>query len=134
MRTSRPGRSASGWTRSGLAAAGAGWADDTATNLVAVQVPKLERRPTTMATPAYWCTNFLLAVVMNPSRFNARLFKSRLVRSAIGVRPRPTGRERSADEPIHSNIRFPHPPVCIQHVRQRRFTGLHHRVIVGDEV
>jgi len=52
MRTSRPGRSASGWTRSGLAAAGAGWADDAVTNLVAVQVPKLERRPTTMATPA----------------------------------------------------------------------------------
>jgi hypothetical protein len=35
-----------------LAAAGAGWADDAVTNLVAVQVPKLERRPTMMATPA----------------------------------------------------------------------------------
>jgi hypothetical protein len=38
--------------RSGLAAPGAGWADDVVTNLVAIQVPKLERRPTTTATPA----------------------------------------------------------------------------------
>jgi len=37
---------------SDLAAAGAGWADDAVMNLIAVQVPKLERRPTTMATPA----------------------------------------------------------------------------------
>jgi hypothetical protein len=35
-----------------LAAAGADWADDAVTNLVAVHVPKVERSPTTMATPA----------------------------------------------------------------------------------
>ena len=36
MRTSRPGRSASGWTRSGLAAPGPGWADVTATQVYTI--------------------------------------------------------------------------------------------------
>ena len=44
IRTSRPCRSASGWTRSGLAAAGEGWADDGLTNFVTIQVPKLISR------------------------------------------------------------------------------------------
>src|SRR5262245_66072011 len=96
MRTSRPGRSASGWTRSGLAAAGAGWADDAVTNLVAVQVPKRERRPTMMATPAHWWTNVLLAVVMHPCRGHAALLESHLVHSNIGVVPRPPRRRRFA--------------------------------------
>ena len=41
---------------------------------------------------------------------------------------------RTADEPMHSNVRLPRPPMRIQHMRKRCLAGLHHRVIVSDEV